>query len=176
MEKQISVNEKLDKVIEALENFKDSKKRFHLPLGIRMQQGKIKKNFAIVQLIKTNGAIEFKMLPIMDNTVKVGETYHEATAKHVLRYKKYPFIILPEWNITPISNDDSEPAIKPFSPEDNYREAIDKGKLSAAEKFIIHAIKMDQVKPKMNINVGAILIGLAVIGGLMLLLSQMKII
>jgi len=173
MEREATISEKLDRVIQSMEN-KESKKKFNLPLGIRMQQGKIRKNWAVVQILRTNGAVEFKMAPIVDSTIKIGEIYYEATAKHILRYKKYPMIILPEWNITPISNEQTK--IEPFDPEQNYKEAIDLGKLSSAEKFILNAIKMDAVKPKMNFNMTTILIVVAVIGGGLLLLNQLGVI
>lgn len=167
-----TVSDKLDKVITALEETQ-TKKKFQLPLRIRMQKGKaMKKDFAVVVLIKTNGAVQFKMLPIVDNTIKVGEVYYEATAKHVLRYKRWPMIIIPEWNITPLSQPDPEP----FNAEKNYDEAINQGKLSSAEKFILHAIKMDTVKPKMNFNMKAIAIGLVVVVGGALLLGQLGVI
>jgi hypothetical protein len=163
-----SLTEKLDNIIEKIETI-DKKKKFNLPLGIKLQQGRIKKNYAIAQIIRTNGTVNFKMLPIEDNTIKIGEVYHEATAKYILRYKKYPMIIVPEWNITPIN----KPEDQVFVPEKDLKEAIEEGKLSAAEKFILHAIKMDLVKQKPKIKTGTILIIIAIIvGGLYLLNSQ----
>lgn len=160
--KEISLSEKLDSIVDKLEGINTKKKKFDLPFGVKLQQGKIKRNYAVVMIIRTNGTVNFKMVPIEDNTIKVGEAYHEATAKYVLRYKKYPMLVLPEWNITPISKPEEEA----FSPEKDLKQAIDEGKLSAAEKFILHAIKMDLIKQKPKIKVGVILgiIGVIAVG------------
>ena len=162
-----TINEKLDRLIEGIEQ-SGKKKKFRMPMGIKMQKGKIRKNYAIVLIIKTNGSVFFKMVQIEDNTIKIGETYHEATAKYVLRYRRFPMIILPEWNITPLS----EPETEVFSPEKNLKEAMDKGKLSAAEKFILHAIKMDLVKAKPKMNIITIVVIIAAIGGLLWFLNN----
>jgi len=162
-----TINEKLDRLIESIEQ-SGRKKKFRMPMGIKMQKGKIRKNYAIVLIIKTNGSVFFKMVQIEDNTIKIGETYHEATAKYVLRYRRFPMIILPEWNITPLS----EPENEVFSPEKNLKEAMDKGKLSSAEKFILHAIKMDLVKVKPKMNIIMIVVIIAAIGGLLWFLNN----
>ena len=162
-----TINEKLDRLIEGIEQ-SGRKKKFRMPMGIKMQKGKIRKNYAIVLIIRTNGSVFFKMVQIEDNTIKIGETYHEATAKYVLRYRRFPMIILPEWNITPLS----EPENEVFSPEKNLKEAMDKGKLSAAEKFILHAIKMDLVKAKPKMNIITIVVIIAAIGGLLWFLNN----
>ena len=162
-----TINEKLDRLIEGIEQ-SGRKKKFRMPMGIKMQKGKIRKNYAIVLIIKTNGSVFFKMVQIEDNTIKIGETYHEATAKYVLRYRRFPMIILPEWNITPLS----EPENEVFSPEKNLKEAVDKGKLSSAEKFILHAIKMDLVKAKPKMNIIMIVVIIAAIGGLLWFLNN----
>jgi len=162
-----TINEKLDRLIEGIEQ-SGKKKKFRMPMGIKMQKGKIRKNYAIVLIIKTNGSVFFKMVQIEDNTIKIGETYHEATAKYVLRYRRFPMIILPEWNITPLS----EPENEVFSPEKNLKEAMDKGKLSSAEKFILHAIKMDLVKAKPKMNIITIVVIIAAIGGLLWFLNN----
>ena len=166
-----TVSEKLDRLLEGFETMQE-KKKFKLPLRIRMQKGKFRKNYAIIQIIRTNGAIDFKMAPIEDNTIKIGDVYHEATAKYVMRYKKYPLIIVPEWNIIPLG----KPEEQVFDSEKNLKEAMAKGQLSFPEKFILNAIKMDLVKPKSKINFTTILVILAVIGGGLILLNYLKVI
>ena len=169
------VGEKLNKILEKLEESK-SEKKFKLPLNIRLQKRKIRKNFAVVQIIQTNGGVQFKMMPIVDNTIKLGEVYYEASADYMLRYKNYPFLILPEWNLKPIKTegDEEESKIKPFSSKENLQEAIKNGSLSSAEKFILNRIKMDTIKPKFQGNIGLILIILLGIGGFLWALSYLK--
>ena len=161
-----TISEKLDRLLDSFEQIQ-VKKKFKLPFGIRTQRGKLKKNYAVVEIIRTNGNVDFKFVQIEDNTVKIGDIYYETTAKHVLRYGKYPLIILPEWNISPLS----KPEEQIFSSEKNLDEAVKEGKLSAAEKFILHAIKMDLVKEKPKINFTTIIIIIAVLGGLALVLN-----
>ena len=111
---ETTVSEKLDKLLTSFEEIQE-KKKFKLPFGAKPGVAKRKKNYAIVQILKTNGAVDFKMFPIEDNTIKVGDIYYETTTKHVFRYKKYPLVIILEWNITPVS----KPEEHVFNPEEN---------------------------------------------------------
>lgn len=161
-----SLKEKIDMLIESKEAV-DAEK-FKLPLSIRLfGKGKVKKNHAIFILIRTNGQVVFKMLPIEDDTIKFGGIYYDANAGYVLKYKKWPLIIQPEWNIKPINSDEEELEAEPFSPEENFKKAIEEGALSSAEKVIINKIYADALKNKMSINGTTIAIIIAVIiGGL----------
>jgi len=162
-EKKKTVGEKLDDIINQLEQ-KEKKKKFKLPFGIRMQKGKTrKKNYAIVQTIKTNGAVNFKMQKIEDDTVTIGEGIYDASAGHILRYKRYPLVIIPEWNM------------KPFSPKEDFDEATKEGTLVAAEKVILSKMKLEAIKPKMALTFKTIIIILIIGGVLLYLLDYLKI-
>lgn len=162
-EEKKTVGEKLDHVIEQLEQ-KGKKKKFKLPFGIRMQKGKPRrKNYAIVQTIKTNGAVNFKMTKIEDDTVKIGEGIHDASAGHILRYKRYPLVVIPEWTM------------KPFSPADNFKQSTEDGTLTAAQKVILTKMKMEAIKPKMQLNFKTILVILVIGGVLLYLLDYLNI-
>lgn len=167
-----SVSKKLDKLIDLnIQTLEEKKeKKFSLPWGIKLfSKGKLKKNYAIVQILRTNGSVEFKFVQIEDNTIKIGDVYHEATADYIMRYKKYPLIVLPEWNIRPIKKGSEEMEVQPFKARENIKEAIDKGQLSSAEKFILYAIKMDLVKGKNKVNwMTVLLIGAILVGGYLL--------
>ena len=163
-EKSGGLMSKLEDIEKKL-NEQQVKKKFKLPLSIRMSPGKFKKqNYAIVVLVRMNGAIDFKMAKIEDNTIKVGDTFHDASADYIMRYKKYPVIILPEWNI------------KPFSPRKNLEEAVTDGSLSSTEKFILARMKLDALKGKMQLNFKIILILLAVGAGALYLLNYLGVI
>lgn len=173
MEETGRISERISK-IEKIINPKGKdvrEKKFKLPFNILTAKGKLKKDYIVALILKTNGACEIKMLQIEDNTVQINEVYYETTSKHIFRYKKYPLIIIPEWNISPITH---EPM--PFDPEEDIDMAVREGRLSSAEKFILHAIKMDLVKQKMKINFGIILIVLAAVAGILVLLNYLKII
>jgi len=176
MDKDLSLTEKIDKVIEKLEEAR-TKKRFKLPLSIRLQKGKIKrKNYCVVVIIRTNGAVSIRMLPIEEDTVKVGETFHDARAGNILRYKNYPLLIVPEWNMKPIAPDSDEIKTEPFNPDKDFKEAGENGTLTSAQKLILTKMKLEAIKPKMKINIGTILIIGAVLVGGYFLLDYLKII
>ena len=159
-----TIKEQLDYIADKLDESK-KKKKFKMPLNVRMSKGRFrKKNYAIVQTIKTNGSVDFKVLEIKDNTIQVGDVYHDASADYVLRYRNYPMLIIPEWNI------------KPFTPRENLEEAIKEGSLTSTEKFILARLKMDMIKPKMQMNFKVILIVIAVGIGALVVLNQMGIV
>lgn len=166
MEEEETLKQKLDKIVTKLEEQETkTKKKFKLPWSLTWNKGQYRKrNYAIIQVVKMNGSVDFKKVPIEDNTIKLGEVSHEATADYVLRYKKYPMIILPEWSL------------KPFSPRENMVETIEEGRLSSAEKFILHRIKMDMIKPKMKWSFGTLFVILAVLVGGFVLLNYLNIV
>lgn len=152
-----SLNEKLDKLLQLQEETKE-KKQFKLPILIRwFGKGKIKrKQNCIVLVIRTNGQVEIKLLPIEDDTVRIGDSFHDARAGNVLRYKRLPMLIIPEWNISPISPTTDE-EIKAWSPKEDYEKASKEGKLTAAMKLILTKMKLEAIKPKMQFNFKIIL-------------------
>lgn len=159
MVEEKSLSEKIDKIMENLEENQE-KKQFKLPLGIRIfGKGKIKKkNNCIVLIVRTNGQVEIKMLPIEENTVRIGETFHDARAGNVLRYKKLPMLIVPEWNMSPVSPSEGMIA---WDPNEDYEKASNKGTLTSAQKLILTKMKLEAIKPKMQFNFKIILILLA---------------
>lgn len=144
--------EKIDEIREAVAEMPEKrKKKFRLPLGVRITKGKTKrKNFVIVQTIKTNGAVNFKVMKIEDDTVKIGENFYGASSQHILRYKRMPLLIIKEWDM------------KPFSPKEEFKEAVKAGTLTAAEKLILTKMKQEAIKPKMQLNWKVVLIILAI--------------
>jgi len=128
------VQEKMNLLFDAKAS-KKLKKRFKIPGKVTMGwKVKLKKNYCLVQIIKNNGSIDFKFLPIVDDTVQipVNDTYHMATPNYMLRYNQFPMLIVPEWNL------------EPFNPKENFEEAMSKGGLSLPEKVIINKVKMAQ--------------------------------
>ena len=178
MDEEKSLADKIDEIRDAVKEGKEKKKKFKMTLGVRFLQGKTRrKNFAIVQTIKTNGAVNFQVMKIEDDTVKVGENIHDASAQHMLRYKKTPLIIIPEWNIKPVSpGSEEEPIPQPFSSKENFEQASEDGTLTAAEKLILTKMKLEAIKPKMQLNWKIILVVLALGAGVLLLLDYLKVI
>lgn len=162
--KDESIKEKLDKLIDNFEAEK-KKKEFKLPLSVRLQQGKIKRqNYSVVMTIDTNKGVNFKMVQIEDDTIKYKENFYSASAEYILRYRKYPLLIIPLWTMIP------------FSPSANFKESEEKGMLTAAQKLILTKMKMEVVKSKMKINVGLVIMLIVLAGAAYWALSYYNIV
>ena len=179
VDEEKTLREKIDFIFsEYSEKESKKNKKFKLPLKITMGKGKLKKNYILILFLQTNGNCIFKFEKIEDNTVKINDIYYDASADYIMRYKKFPLLIIPEWNIKPIRQPDGRivNAPAPFESKENMEEATKKGSLSATEKVILTAIKLDLIKPKMKFNIGMILLVLALLGGGYYLLDYLKII
>jgi hypothetical protein len=170
----------LKEKVEALWNQQakpDKIKKFRIPLRIRTQFFKLRRNFIVVLIIGMNGNCKFTFNKIEDNTVKINGVYYDASADYILKYRGWPLLIIPEWNIRPIKKDgEYVEAPAPFSPQDNLTNAVKIGALSATEKFILATIKLEMIKPKLKFNLGIVLLILALIGGGWWALDYFKII
>jgi hypothetical protein len=148
-------------------------KQFKLPLGSRFSKGKVmKKEWVHVMMIRSNGSFQIKTCKIEDDTVRFGDYFYDARAGNVLRWKGMPVIVLKEWNISPETN----PEKHKLDIEKDYDEASKKGNLTAAQKLILTKMKMEAIKPKMQFNMGMIMIILVVLGGGYFLLSSIGVI
>lgn len=81
-------------------------KEYKLPLKVKFNsKGKLKKNYAIVEWVSTNGYSRIDFAPIEDDFVynKHAGTWHKATSEYIIWYNKYPKLIIPEFNNTPIN-------------------------------------------------------------------------
>ena len=81
----------------------------------------------------------------------------------ILRYKRKPLIIIKEWDMQPLSL------------KEEVSDAVEKGRLVAAQKYILTKMKMEAVKPKMQLNWKIILIILAIGGAGLWALDYFKI-
>ncbi len=131
MEKEGGISDKLDRILDTLESEESGGKDFKLPASKRMgEKRKIKKNNALVIVIKTNGNFDIRFIPIRDDLVylKQSRTYHDARTRHIGYYKKYPVLIIPEWDLEPLSR------------ASLYKEA-EEGRLAKAQAVIIHNVE-----------------------------------
>jgi len=145
------LTDKMDKLLNKLEESAGSKE-FNLPWSVRLGVGKAKKNFCIAIIIRTNGRMIMKWLPIEDDTVMFNEHIYSATANYIMRYKRHPVIIISEWSS------------EPFSPVESYEKAVRDKTLVAGQKYIMTKMKLEAIKPKMEWNIKTILIILVVLG------------
>jgi len=149
------LSSKLDKLTELLEEKEDKKeKKFKLGFSKRIgEKQKIKSNHVLVVLIRTNGKVIIKYLPVKDNMIYLREndTYHFTPSNYIGYYKQYPVVVLPEWLLEPISR----------------KEMTEEGNDALPQKVVINAMKLAQIKPKSALA-GKAMIWL-VIGGIIAL-------
>lgn len=146
--------ERIERIMERFEEQDErrAKKKFKIPMGMRTgSKGKIKKGHVLVFLLRTNGNVDIKFLPIKYDMIYINEnrTFHLAGSKYVFRYKKYPAIILPEWDLQPIC------------PKELYDDAVDKGRTAWSQVPILDAMLLSQIKPKKSFG-GMLTIGIII--------------
>jgi len=118
---------------------------------------KAKKGFVIVQIIKNNNYVDFRVLPIINSNVQLpdNKTYHLADTEYIGMYKKWPIIMIPEWSNEPITKEmltrkveENKSTIKP-------------------QKQIIHLMedaRLAEMEKKKTGSKGIVMIVLAIIG------------
>ena len=95
-------------------------------------------------------------------------TYHLADVKHMLRYKNFPAMVLPEWSLEPLTK-----KVKAFDSKEHYEETEKKGAIATYQKVIINAMKMAQLKPASAMAGKTILWVLVAAVAVLYLISQM---
>ena len=145
-EEQKSIKEEIGD-IKALLADKKTRKKFHLPLSIKLRQGQlIRKEWCIVLFIRTNGSIQIKMFKIEDDTVKIGDTFYSASADYIMRYKRFPLLIIHESNM------------EPYKPAKHAVDAIKSGTLTSAQRTIAVKMEKESIKPKGNFSIKGLII------------------
>jgi hypothetical protein len=81
---------------------KDFKLSFVQKLG---EKKKMKMNYALVIFLKTNGNFDIRWRRITDDQVYIKEvdSFHSTTTDSIGYYKKYPVLIIPEWDLQALS-------------------------------------------------------------------------
>jgi len=133
-------------------------KNFKLPVTQRIgAKGKIKKNHVLVILLKTNGNVQIKLFKIDEDMIylKESDTYHSANTDYIGYYKNYPVIILPEWDLKPLSRRD-------------LWEKAEGGRYAKPQSIIIHNVERASGLLKKKKSFGGsliwIILGLCVVG------------
>lgn len=126
----------------------------------------MKKGKVLVLRIKTNGELLFKWYLVENDMIYLPDnlTYHVSDARYILKYKRYPVLILPEWSLVP------------FSPKENKAEADEFKLNSYPQKIIISAVQMAtaELKKKFAIGTGWILGGLGAIIVIAIIVGAVK--
>jgi hypothetical protein len=164
-EEETGIRSKLDKLIELMEEQQLKKeKKFRLPFGMGSNR-KLKKNWVIVILLRTNQNIAIKFLPIINDMIKLKDnsTYHLATTDFMWRYKKYPVMVLPEWSL------------KPIQPKELLEETVKNGELALPQKVVINAMELSQLKDeKKGIGGGFIIWIIVAVVAVVVVMNLMK--
>lgn len=160
-----SLTERLAKIEEVIDSGNNKKKKEKVVKFKRISNAKLKNNYVLVILLKTNKQVEARVLPIKDNLIylKDNETFHIASTDFVMRYKKLPMIILPEWDL------------KPLSVDELMGKAIQDKSLAFPQKIIIQAMKQAQLMPKKKgISVGLVIGIILAIAGVVVISQLIK--
>lgn len=171
-ERDMSMTEKLDKLLEYFEaGLKDKKKKkeFKLPYKARVI-GKTyyKRNKIVVLMIQKTGTIKPMVTTMMRGMIKVKDNWHTVPFENVLYWKaKLPVIILPEWAITPVKFTPFDAKIQEDKDEKD-KNIVD------AQTYIIRAVKMEAAllsakklggKALIWIIIGGIIVAYLMFGG-----------
>ena len=161
--KELTVNEKLDKLLNAreLEEEKpeDVSKPWRIPFLTKFKSNvgkkKIEKGWATIIIIRNNRNLTFTRAQVKDGIAIIDGFPRVCTVDHTLFFKRKPFYILPEWSL------------KPFSPEDNYAQT-ERDKMNiAGRRAVLATLETEKIKTKKDYgNMIWIVLGIIVIGGI----------
>lgn len=128
-------------------------KAFKLPWKAKLTKGKIKKDWAIVQVINQNRNMDFIKAQIKDGCIEVAGFPRIATTDYMLSWKGHPWIIIPEWSI------------KPFSPVENYEETVKEKMNMSGRRGVLSTLEIEAIKKKGGFGiVGWIILGVIILG------------
>lgn len=127
------------------------RKIFKLPFKAKLSKMSLRKGMVTVVLINENNAVDFTRVPIIDNTVRLFDTYHAVDSEDILSYKGKPLIILPK------------KSKNPYNPNRVRNETY--GQKHIMSRMMNETIKLGK-KMGMGITIGAVILGGAAIYGL----------
>jgi len=180
---EIPLTKKIDRIEEALsemmEGKKEKKKKFKLPLSINLAKGKLRKDYALICLIRSNKQVQFKIEKVEDDTVMINDAIYDARSGNMLNYKKMPLLILKEWNTQPLVSEDEDEErkveYKVFDPKTDYEDAEEYGNLTSPQRLIFTKMKMEAIRPRTNFDVKTIMVIIAMLGGVWFALDYFSI-
>lgn len=134
------IDEKLDMITQTKKVEKRlKKKQFKIPFKVRSQLKKLAlKNKVQVMLLQRTRNIKPTIGEIKEGMLLVGDKIHDCSAHAVWLWNgKYPTVIVPEWDL------------KPITPEDLYEEAVEHKRLADPQTIMIRAMEFrESLAPK----------------------------
>lgn len=162
--KDKSIRDLMQEIVKQNETAEKTKKfRFGFmdDLKIRLFGKKaMKNNYVIVCLINENRHVSFIKVPIKENALMIKDSPYVAMSDHILLYNKKPMLIIPSWST------------EPFSPKKDLEEADREKRMNLGYRILLNKMKIEVTSAKKQINWLLIVGGLAVIGGLVYLISS----
>ncbi len=122
----------IEELVEAQRKKKKSKDKQFIKL--KLSPSVLKKGFVNAILLKETGQADLKKLQVNNGEVYVPETdtYHMAQGNHIWYYKKFPFMIIPVWSVSPIHKEQ-----EPFNLKELTEKSDREGTNTYAQRFII---------------------------------------
>ncbi len=153
-----TIHERL-KEIEDKEREKSRKKskKFKIPMKARVSKSKLRKGYVIVQEIKENKEVDFSKVPIVDGTIKLGDTFHAIDETDIFTHKGKPFLHLPKKKINAWN-----PLSAYLSEERTYQGKSISSHETYGQKYIMARMKSDYIKTAKNIGWGMSIFGLVI--------------
>jgi len=94
--KEMSLKEKVDFLMDTSGNSNVKRKKFRVPRKGKVTRSKLRKGYCTILRVDDNGNVDFEKQKIEDSTVQLStKDYHAVQNKDVLTYKGTPFIIQP---------------------------------------------------------------------------------
>ena len=128
---------------------KSKKRKFNMWTKGLIGRRKLKMGYVIVVVINENGSVSFAKEPIVDSTIKLGDTFHVVTKDNLLVYKNRPLVII------------NKDKLHTFNAEDK------KINETLGQKYILARMQNEAIMPKGKLGaMGGWIIFLLVLGGI----------
>lgn len=156
-----NLNEKIDTITKR--DIKKEHKHFKLPSKVTRQLKKLAlKNKVMVLLLTRNRTLIPMVTQIVDGFININGVPHEASTDFIYLWKgKYPAIVVPEWDLSPIGTKD-------------YYNAVEKKRIADPIAIAIRMMenKENIMKNKLQISPKMwVIIGLVVLAGFYIIFS-----
>ena len=149
MEKEKTRLDRIEEKLDMIQKEEKKKKTFKLPWKAKVSKKKAENGWVTVLYIKENRTMLFDKQPIDEQTIILDGVPRIVTPEETLIYKGKPFVIVPSWST------------KPFSPTDNYEEAIKTGYAAQGWRLLINRVKSEAILAKKKIN-GMLIFGVII--------------
>ena len=151
--------EDINKKLEELPKKKDKKKIFKLPSKAKVNKANLKKGYVTIEVIGENKEVFFTKEPIIDGTVKIGDTVHAVDELDIFTYKGRPFVHQPKTKINPWN---------PLTTYLNEERISDGKKVNKNEiygqKYVMSRMKNDMVSSKKPVGAWIWIVLVAIAG------------